>query len=78
MHAKLKNKTARSVKEELQVYIDDWVLNDKKRSMFVFFSSTLFKSHDRWNCVLHFHILLNWKQSTIWCLSELNLFVIND
>ncbi len=36
MHARLKSKTARSVKEELQVHIDDWVSNDKKKSMSVF------------------------------------------
>ncbi len=37
MHVKLKSKTARSVKEELQVCVDDWVSDDKKKSMFVFF-----------------------------------------
>ena len=78
MHARLESKTARSVKEELRVHVNDWVSDDKKRSMSVFFSLTLFRSHDRWDCVLHSHILLNWRQSTIWCLSELNLFIIND
>ena len=37
MHARLKSKTARSVKEELQVHVNDWVSDDKKRSMSVFF-----------------------------------------
>jgi len=37
MHARLENKTARSVKEELQVHVDDWVSDDKKRLMSVFF-----------------------------------------
>ena len=37
MHAKFESKTARSVKEELQVCVDDWVSDDKKKSMFVFF-----------------------------------------
>jgi len=37
MHAKHKSKTARSVKEELWIHVDDWVSDDKKRSMFVFF-----------------------------------------
>ncbi len=36
MHAKLKSKTARSVKEELQVRVNDWVSDDKKKSMSVF------------------------------------------
>ncbi len=36
MYARLKSKTARSVKEELQVHFDDWISDDKKRSMFVF------------------------------------------
>jgi len=36
MYARLKSKTARSVKEELQVHVDDWISDDKKRSMFVF------------------------------------------
>ncbi len=36
MHTKLKSKTARSVKEELQVRVDDWISDDKKRSMSVF------------------------------------------
>jgi len=36
MHARLENKTARSVKEELQVCVDDWVSDDKKKSMSVF------------------------------------------
>ncbi len=36
MHAKLESKIARSVKEELQVHVNDWVSDDKKRSMFVF------------------------------------------
>ena len=36
MHAKLKSKTAKSVKEELQVHVDDWISDDKKRSMSVF------------------------------------------
>ncbi len=37
MHARLESKTARSVKEELQIHVNDWVLNDKKKSMSVFF-----------------------------------------
>ncbi len=37
MHARLKSKTARSVKEELRVYVDNWVSDDKKKSMSVFF-----------------------------------------
>ncbi len=37
MHARLENKTARSVKEELQVYVDDWISDDKKRLMSMFF-----------------------------------------
>ena len=37
MHAKLESKTARSVKEELWIHVNDWVSDDKKRSMFVFF-----------------------------------------
>ncbi len=37
MHAKLKSKTAKSVKEELQIRVDDWVSDDKKKSMSVFF-----------------------------------------
>ncbi len=37
MHAKLENKTARSVKEELRVHVNDWVSDDKKRLMSVFF-----------------------------------------
>ncbi len=37
MHARLESKTARSVKEELQVHVNDWVSDDKKRSMSVFF-----------------------------------------
>ncbi len=36
MHARLKNKTARSVKEELRVHVDDWVSGNKKRLMSVF------------------------------------------
>ncbi len=36
MHAKLESKTAKSVKEELQVHVDDWVSDDKKKSMSVF------------------------------------------
>ena len=36
MYARLKSKTARSVKEELWIHVDDWVSDDKKRSMFVF------------------------------------------
>ncbi len=36
MHTKLKSKTARSVKKELQVRVDDWISDDKKRSMSVF------------------------------------------
>ncbi len=36
MHARLKSKTARSVKEKLQVHVNDWVSDDKKRLMFVF------------------------------------------
>ncbi len=36
MHAKLESKTAKSVKEELQVRVDDWVSDDKKKSMSVF------------------------------------------
>ncbi len=37
MHAKLESKTARSVKEKLQVHVNDWVSDDKKKSMSVFF-----------------------------------------
>ncbi len=37
MHVKLKSKTARSVKEELRVHVDDWISDDKKKSMSVFF-----------------------------------------
>ncbi len=37
MHARLKNKIARSVKEELWIHVDDWVSDDKKKSMSVFF-----------------------------------------
>jgi len=36
MHARLKSKTARSVKEKLQVCVDDWISDDKKKSMSVF------------------------------------------
>ena len=36
MHAKLKSKTARSVKEELRIRVDDWVSDDKKKLMSVF------------------------------------------
>ncbi len=36
MHVKFENKTARSVKEELQVRINDWISDDKKKSMSVF------------------------------------------
>ncbi len=36
MHARLENKTARSVKEELRVHVDNWVSDDKKKSMSVF------------------------------------------
>ncbi len=36
MHAKLENKTARSVKEELQIHVDDWISDDKKKPMSVF------------------------------------------
>ncbi len=36
MHASLENKIARSVKEELQVHVDDWISDDKKKSMSVF------------------------------------------
>ncbi len=40
MHARLESKTARSVKEELQVHVDNWVSNDKKKliSVFSFFN----------------------------------------
>ncbi len=37
MHARLKSKTARSVKEELRVHVDDWISDDKKKLMSVFF-----------------------------------------
>ncbi len=37
MHAKLENKTARSVKKELRIRVDDWISDDKKKSMSVFF-----------------------------------------
>ncbi len=37
IHAKLENKIARSVKEELQVCVNDWISDDKKRSMSMFF-----------------------------------------
>ncbi len=36
MHAKLESKTAKSVKEELQVHVDNWISDDKKKSMSVF------------------------------------------
>ncbi len=36
MHAKLENKTARSVKEELRVRVDDWISDNKKKSISVF------------------------------------------
>ena len=36
IHTKLESKTARSVKEELRVRVDDWVSDDKKKSMSVF------------------------------------------
>ncbi len=36
MHARLESKTARSVKEKLQVHVDNWVSNDKKKSISVF------------------------------------------
>ncbi len=36
MHARLESKTARSVKEELRVRVDDWVSDDKKKLMSVF------------------------------------------
>ncbi len=36
MHVRLENKTARSVKEELRVRVDDWVSDDKKKLMSVF------------------------------------------
>ncbi len=36
MHAKLESKTARSVKEELRIHVDNWVSDDKKKSMSVF------------------------------------------
>ncbi len=36
MHAKLKSKTARSVKEKLRVRVNDWISDDKKKSMSVF------------------------------------------
>jgi len=37
MHTKLESKTARSVKKELQVHVDSWISDDKKKSMSVFF-----------------------------------------
>ncbi len=37
MHTRLKRKTARSVKEKLQVHVNDWVSDNKKKSMSVFF-----------------------------------------
>ncbi len=36
MHARLESKTARSVKEELRVHVNDWVSDNKKKSMSVF------------------------------------------
>ncbi len=36
MHAKLESKTARSVKKELQVRVNDWISDNKKRLMSVF------------------------------------------
>ncbi len=36
MHARLENKTARSVKKELQVRVNNWISDNKKRSMSVF------------------------------------------
>ncbi len=38
MHAKLESKIARSVKEKLQVHVNDWVSDNKKRLMSVFSS----------------------------------------
>ncbi len=37
MHTKLESKTTRSVKEELQVCVNDWISDDKKKLMFMFF-----------------------------------------
>ncbi len=37
MHVRLESKTARSVKEELQIHVDDWISDDKKRSISMFF-----------------------------------------
>ncbi len=36
IHVKLESKTAKSVKEELQVRVDNWISDDKKKSMSVF------------------------------------------
>ncbi len=65
MHARLESKTARSVKEELRVHVDDWVLDDKKRLMSMFSFFDFVQIYDRWDCVLHFYILSNWRQSMI-------------